>query len=149
MGNLFFSGIEQKVIYVAAQLDNDLKEFDYRGFDRINITEENVSLISKVSLNNGVLLITSKKVDEKGNYKSNPIKKMIEENNTYEKSYMFKCNGIIYKYDWKSLLVWIIFFIIVIFMIIFVLVENNQDLNTNNKKFLETKLNKIYLEKYI
>ena len=134
MGNLYFSGIEQKVIYVAAQLDNDLKEFDYRGFDKIYITEENVSLISKVSLNNGALLITSKKVDKNGNYKSIPIAKMIEDNNTYEKSYMFKCNGIIYKYDWKSLLVWIIFFIIVIFMIIFVLVENNQDLNINNKK---------------
>ena len=56
MGNLYFSGIEQKVIYVAAQLDNDLKEFDYRGFDRINIKAENVSLISKVTLNNGALL---------------------------------------------------------------------------------------------
>ena len=128
IGNLYFSGIEQKVIYIAGQLNNDLTEFDYRGFNKINIPE-NISFISKVSINNGKLLITSRKVD-----KPVYIEKEIEEDNSYEKTYMFKCTGIIYKYDWKSFFVWIIFAIIVLFMIIFVMIENNQDLNNNKKE---------------
>ena len=57
------------------------------------------------------------------------LKKKIDEDNNYEKSYAYKCTGLIYKYDWKSLFVWIIFAIIVIFIIVFVLVENKQDLH--------------------
>ena len=38
MGNLYFWGVEQKSIFIAAQLDNDLSGFDYRGFIKKEIT---------------------------------------------------------------------------------------------------------------
>ena len=131
MGNLFFTGIEQKVIYLASQIDNDLSEFNYRSLDKIDLAE-NFTFISKVSLSNGTLYITYQKFED-NIYKNGYIEKNFEEDNTYEKSYMHKCNGLIYKYDWTTNLVWIIFAVIVIFIIIFVIVENNQDLDNNKK----------------
>jgi hypothetical protein len=132
MGNLYFWGVEQKTIFMAAQLDNDLSRFDYRGFNKIEIPE-GVTFISKISIANGTLLLTYKShingtYDERGFFE-----KKIDEDNNYEKSYVYKCTGLIYKYDWKSLFVWIIFAIIVIFIIVFVLVENKQDLDNNKK----------------
>ena len=132
MGNLYFWGVEQKTIFMAAQLDNDLSRFDYRGFNKIKIPE-GVTFISKISIANGTLLLTYKShindtYDERGFFE-----KKIDEDNNYEKSYVYKCTGLIYKYDWKSLFVWIIFAIIVIFIIVFVLVENKQDLDNNKK----------------
>ena len=132
MGNLFFTGIEKKVVYIAGQIDNDLSRFDYRSLDTIEISDK-MTLISKISLNNGVIYLTY--ID--GN-KTRYIEKQIGEDNTYEKSYMYKCTGLIYKYDWKSFFVWIIFAIIVIFIIIFVIVENKQDLD-NNKNNINLK----------
>ena len=130
MGNLYFSGIEQNVIYIIAQIDNDLSEFDYRSFGKIEI-DEDISYISKISLANGVLYLTAKTFLSDGNFKSELIKIEIEEGNSYEKSYMNRCSGLIYKYDWKSYSVWIIFCLIVIFIVVFVLVENKQDFDIN------------------
>ena len=117
MGNLYFSGIEQNVIYIIAQIDNDLSEFDYRSFGKIEI-DEDISYISKISLANGVLYLTAKTFLSDGNFKSELLKIEIEEGNSYEKSYMNRCSGLIYKYDWKSYSVWIIFCLIVIFIVI-------------------------------
>ena len=133
MGNLYFSGIEQNVIYIIAQIDNDLSEFDYRSFGKIEI-DEDISYISKISLANGVLYLTAKTFLSDGNFKSELIKIEIEEGNSYEKSYMNRCSGLIYKYDWKSYSVWIIFCLIVIFIVVFVLVENKQDFDNNKKE---------------
>ena len=133
MGNLYFSGIEQNVIYIIAQIDNDLSEFDYRSFGKIEI-DEDISYISKISLANGVLYLTAKTFLNDGNFKSELIKIEIEEGNSYEKSYMNRCSGLIYKYDWKSYSVWIIFCLIVIFIVVFVLVENKQDFDNNKKE---------------
>ena len=133
MGNLYFAGFEQNVIYIIAQIDNDLSEFDYRSFGKIEI-DEDISYISKISLANGVLYLTAKTFLSDGNFKSELIKIEIEEGNSYEKSYMNRCSGLIYKYDWKSYSVWIIFCLIVIFIVVFVLVENKQDFDNNKKE---------------
>ena len=140
MGNLFFAGIEQNLIYNITQIDNDLSEVDYRSFDKVKIKEDidNILFISKISLANGVLYLTYKKIDNNGNITSGFINITIEENKSYEKSYMHRCAGLIYKYDWHTYSVWIIFCLIVIFIAVFVIVENKQDLdnfiNNNNKK---------------
>lgn len=135
MGNLFFVGIEQKLLYYIAQINNDLSGFDYRSFNTSEIEiEENVTFISKISLANGVLYLTSKYIDENG-LKTDIIEKIFEENNTYEKSYMYRCQGLNYNYSWFTYSVWIIFFLIVLFIAVFVIVENKQDLdNYINKK---------------
>ena len=132
MGNLYFWGVEQKSIFIAAQLDNDLSGFDYRGFIKKEIPE-NISFISKISINDGALLLTYKKNINTSYIKTGFFEKRIDEDNNYEKTYVYKCTGLIYKYDWKSLFVWIIFAIIVVFIIVFVLVENKQDLDNNKK----------------
>ena len=140
MGNLFFAGIEQNLIYNITQIDNDLSEVDYRSLDKVKINDtiDNISFISKISLANGVLYLTYKNIENNGNITSGFIKKTIEESKSYEKSYMYRCAGLIYKYDWHTYSVWIIFCLIVIFIAVFVLVENKQDLdnfiNNNNKK---------------
>lgn len=135
MGNLFFVGIEQKLLYYIAQINNDLSGFDYRSFNTSEIEiEENVTFISKISLANGVLYLTSKYIDENG-LKTDIIEKIFEENNTYEKSYMYRCQGLNYNYSWFTYSVWIIFCLIVLFIAVFVIVENKQDLdNYINKK---------------
>jgi len=133
LGNLFFWGIEQKAIFLVGQIDNDLSRFDYRGFNKIEI-KKNVSFISKISLEDGKLLLTYNNYVNESFSKREFFEKEIDEDNTYEKSYVYRCTGLIYKYDWKSIFVWIIFAIIVFFIIIFVLVENKQDFDNNNKK---------------
>ena len=133
LGNLYFAGIEKNVIYIAGQIDNDLSRFDYRSLDKIEIKDE-ISYISKISLNNGTLYLTSKTFNDDNNFSSELIEKKIDGDNDYENSYMFKCSGLMYDYDWKSYFVWIIFAIIVIFILIFVFVEDYQDMEINNKK---------------
>ena len=133
MGNLFFVGIEQKLLYLSAQINNDLSGFDYRSFDKFRI-EENISFISKISLANGVFYLTDKKIDEDG-VKTKLIEIKFEENNTYEKSYIYRCQGLNYNYGWNTYIFWIIFVIIVVIIGVFVIVENQQDLdNYINKK---------------
>ena len=117
---------------MAAQLDNDLSRFDYRGFNKIEIPE-GVTFISKISINDVALLLNYKKNINTSYIKTGFFEKRIDEDNNYEKTYVYKCTGLIYKYDWKSLFVWIIFAIIVVFIIIFVLVKNKQDLDNNKK----------------
>lgn len=133
LGNLYFTGIEKNLIYIAGQMDNDLSRFDYRSLEKIEITEK-ISYISKISLNNGTLYLTSKTFIDENNFNSELIEKKIDEDNDYEKSYMFKCSGLNYNYDWKSYFVWLIFAVIVIFILIFVFVEDYQDMDNNNIK---------------
>ena len=128
IGNLYFTGYEKNVIYIAGQIDNDLSGFDYRSLDKIEI-KENISFISKISLANGKLYITY--INET---KTGYFEKKIDEDNTFENSYVYRCTGLIYKYDWKSYFVWVIFFLIVIFIIIFVLDDNKHDLDNNKKE---------------
>lgn len=134
LDNLYFTGIEKNVIYIAGQIDNDLSRFDYRSLEKIDITEKitDISYISKISLNNGTLYLTSKTFPKDGMFNSELLEKKIDEDNDYENSYMFKCSGLNYNYDWKSYFIWIIFAVIVIFILIFVFVEDYQDMDNNN-----------------
>ena len=133
MGNLFFVGIEQKLLYLSAQINNDLSGFDYRSFDKLKV-EENISFISKISLANGVFYLTDKRIDNDG-VKTKLIEIKFEENNTYEKSYIYRCQGLNYNYGWNTYIFWILFVIIVVIIGVFVIVENQQDLdNYINKK---------------
>ena len=136
IGNLYFPGIEEKVIYMSGQIDNDLSRFDYRSMDKIDISKDisNNTFISKIYLYNGIFYLTIKKYDSDNNiYEANYLEKRITEENDYENTYVYKCSGLAYKYKWSSSFVWIIFALIVIMIIIFVVVENKQDMDNNKK----------------
>ena len=134
LANLYFPGIEEKVIYIAGQIDNDLSRFDYRSMDKIDISKDinDFTFISKISINNGILYLTIKKYKD-NMYESDFIEKKINEENNYENSYVYKCIGLAYTYNWTSFIVWIIFGIIIIMIIVFVIVENQQDKDINKK----------------
>jgi len=135
LGNLYFPGIEEKVIYIAGQIDNDLARFDYRSMDKIDLSSviKNNTFISKIFLNKGKLYLTTKQYINKTSYESDFIIKNINDENDYENSYAYKCIGMAYKYNWASLVVWIIFAAIVLMIIVFVIVENKQDMDNNKK----------------
>ena len=86
LGNLYFPGIEEKVIYIAGQIDNDLARFDYRSMDKIDLSSviKNNTFISKIFLNKGKLYLTTKQYINKTSYESDFIIKNINDEKDYE-----------------------------------------------------------------
>ena len=134
MDNLYLTGLEKKVIYFANQIENDLSEFDFKHFDK----EENENMVwpTKLSITDGVLYILSKKIeiDSENNYAvSNQIFSASIGN---DKSYVYKCSGLAYRWHFIAYFIWGIFAVIVIFGLVFVYVGNemDQEIMINKKK---------------
>ena len=135
LGNLYFTGLENKNFYRAGQFDNKLTEFDYKGLNQGNnslLTEEGF-LPLKLSINNGSLYIYYK--DLLNVIKSNKLTTKIY-NATIDKenSYVYKCAGLNYKWNIISYTIWGVFAFILCFIVIFVLIENRQDKDYDYKK---------------
>lgn len=134
MRNLFFTGIENKTIYIVGQIDNELSTFDYKGFVTINFNKTNWP--TRLSINNGVLYITSCK----GIHKNNKINEINVEMEIFkvpingEQSYIVKCSGLDYIWSLNAYIIGTIFLIILGLILVFVFYGNQQDKESINKK---------------
>lgn len=131
MRNLFFAGIENKTIYVAGQIDNELSIFDYKGFVTLNINKTNWP--TRLSINNGTLYITSCKNIYKGN-KTIVEMEIFQVPINGEQSYIVKCSGLDYVWSFNAYIIWIIFLLVVGLIWVFVFYGNQQDKESINKK---------------
>ena len=131
LGNLYLAGIEKHKIYIAGQIDNDLSIFDYRGLNSIN-TYDNCSY-SKISINNGVLYFICKTLMNDNNENITLVTIITNRSIEKEKSYVYKCAGLNYKWDLKSYIIWGLFSLILCFVLVFVFIENKQDKDINKK----------------
>lgn len=146
LGNLYLAGVENDLIYIAGQIDNDLSIFQYKGIDFRQIEKGNWT--SKLSITNGTLYIVCKSInitENSENEKENNA--TISNNNTNieittkvyklsidkERSYIYKCAGLNYKWKLQSYIIWGIFIVIIIFVLVFVFVGNKQDKDINKK----------------
>ena len=137
LGNLYLTGIENDITYIAGQIDYDLSIFNYKGIEAItmenDIQDRNKPIPVKISIGNENLYVIYKSINgtKKDTY---TIKNYIFKSKLgKEKSYVNKCVGITYKWSLISIVFWGIFIIIVIFVLIFVLVGNEQDKDINKK----------------
>ena len=133
LGNLYLAGIEKNKIYIAGQIDNDLSIFNYRGLDSID--NYGKCSFSKISINNGVLYIICKTLKKENNDNDNftLVTTIYNYSIEKEKSYVYKCAGLNYKWDLKSYIIWGIFSLILCFVLVFVFIENKQDKDINKK----------------
>ena len=131
MRNLFFTGIENKTIYIVGQIDNELSTFDYKGFVTINFNKTNWP--TRLSINNGVLYITSCKGIHKNN-KINVEMEIFKVPINGEQSYIVKCSGLDYIWSLNAYIIWTIFLIILGLILVFVFYGNQQDKESINKK---------------
>jgi hypothetical protein len=138
LGNLYLNGIENNVTYIAAQVDNDLKIFSYKGIDKRN-NNENMTFTIKMSIRDGILYIECKDIII---YQENEevytvVTTIFGTEIDKEKSYVYKCAGLAYKWDMKSYILWGMLLIVIIFVLVFVFIENKEDRDINNKNFVK------------
>ena len=136
LGNLYFSGIENEVIYIVGQVDNDLSIFNYKGIKQIKIDKNRTfHWPTKMSIMNGTLYITSININitEKDNNNFTVYTNLLSTQIGKEMSYTFKCAGIGHKWGLKSYIIWAIFIFIVIFVLVFVFIGNIEDKGTNKR----------------
>ena len=136
LGNLYFTGLEKKTLYRAGQFDNKLTEFDYKGLNQGNGSDLVQGFLPlKLSINNGFLYLNYKNLSSVTENKNFYIRTIIY-NATIdkEKSYVYKCAGLNYKWNIITLIIWGIFAFILFFIAIFVFIENRQDKDYDYKK---------------
>lgn len=134
LGNLYFTGIENNIFYRSAQFDDDLSLFDYKGLNPSK-SFNNDFLPIKLSINNGRLFSVCKDITDKiGNDSFVITTRIYESDIDKEKSYLYKCEGLNYKWNMISYIVWLLFCFILCFILLFVFVENKQDKGFDNKK---------------
>jgi hypothetical protein len=131
LGNLYLTGIEENnTIYVAGQIDNDLTIFNYKGIEKIK--GNGMHFQTDLSISNGTLYIICKDIihnDDNFTVFTNVYLTNIDK----EKSYVYKCAGLSFKWDFKSYIIWGIFLFIVCFVLVFVFIENKEDKDINKK----------------
>ena len=133
LGNLYLTGLEQKVIYMAGQIDYDLSIFDFKILDEISNYNDN-DFPTHLYITDGNLLINYINI-----YKNNSDSQLYINTKIYiiptdkEKSYIFKCGGLIYKWNWNSYIIWSFFCIIFGLILAFVYIGNQQDIDINKK----------------
>ena len=129
LGNLYFAGIENKKIYIQDQVYNDLSIFNFKGFD----TRENDSMnwVTSLSIDDGFLYINSvkevKEIKIDNNSNINVTLEIYSTKFDNEKSYVYKCSGLGFKWTLNAIFIWIIFLIIVCIICTFVYYGNKQD----------------------
>lgn len=129
LGNLYFAGIENKKIYIQDQVYNDLSIFNFKGFD----TRENDSMnwVTSLSIDDGFLYINSvkevKEIKIDNNSNINVTLEIYRTKIDNEKSYVYKCSGLGFKWTLNAIFIWIIFLIIVCIICTFVYYGNKQD----------------------
>ena len=124
MGNLYFTGLENYSIYIANQIENDLALFDFNNFEKRD--NETMGYPTKLSITDGILYITSKKIEkEKTNFRiyNQIFSTLIDK----DKSYIYKCEGLAYKWKWTAYAAWLILLVIIVFVWVFVSIGNEQD----------------------
>ena len=144
LGNLYLEGIENNVTYIAGQIDNDLKIFDYKGIDKRN-NNENMTFTIKMSIRDGMLYIECKdiEIDQENEDLYRVVTTIFGTEIDKEKSYVYKCAGLRHKWDLYSYILWGFLVIIIILVLIFVCVENREDRDLKRKnKYMEKKQNK-------
>jgi hypothetical protein len=125
MGNLFLTGLEKNKIYSYDLIDNDLSRFDYKGLRELNTSGIDIIFPLKMTFNDGKLyLLTS-------NINSSIYTIYYDEIN--EKSYIYGCAGLKYKFNLSFYIMLSIFFLILLFVLTFVIVGNIQDKDINKK----------------
>ena len=109
LGNLFFTGLENKNLFRAGQFDNKLTEFDYKGFNQgndLNLTQGLLPL--KLSINNGSLYIYYKDLlNVTGNIEFTITTEVYNATIDKENSYVYKCAGLNYKWTIISYIIWV------------------------------------------
>lgn len=127
MGNLYLTGMENKIIYLGNQIDSNLAVFDFKTLDKRE--EDQMEWPTKLSITDGVLYINSKKI-EKNTVYTYIYKTLIDD----DKSYIYKCAGL--GYNWKIIayIFWGILILIIILVLIFMIIGNELDKNINIKK---------------
>ena len=134
MDNLYLTGLEKNVIYFANQIENDLSEFDFKHFDKEE--NEDMGWPTKLSITDGVLYILSKKIeiDSENNYVI--YNQIFRASIGDDKSYVYKCAGLAYRWHLIAYFIWGFFAVIVIFVLVFVYVGNEMDkeIMLNKKK---------------
>ena len=126
LGNLYFAGIENKKIYMQGQVYNDLSIFNFKGF----VTRENNSMnwVTSLSIDEGSLYINSvKEVKEVKEDNINVTLEIYRTEINNEKSYVYKCSGLGFKWTPNAYVIWSLFFIFVLAICTFVYYENKQD----------------------
>ena len=134
LGNLYLTGLEENnTIYIAGQIENDLTIFNYKGIDTRK-SEKNMFTQTDLSIYDGNLYIISKHIINNDNYPNFTLVTQIYKTRIDgEKSYVYKCAGLAYKWDFKSYIIWGIFILIVCFVLVFVFVGNKEDEDINKK----------------
>ena len=136
LGNLYLTGIEENnTIYIAGQVENDLTIFNYKGIETRK-SEENRNMFTQtdLSIEDGNLYIISKHIEN--NKEDTYFTLVTEIYNTSidrEKSYVYKCAGLAYKWDFKSYIIWGIFILVLCFVLVFVFIGNKEDEDINKK----------------
>ena len=134
LGNLYLSALEKNVIYFAGQIDNDFSIFDYRAIDEI-MGVPNMGWPMKMSITDGMLYIICKNIttNEKDANNFTLITTIYQASIDKEKSYIYKCAGLIYVWNNMSYFIWILFILIVCFALVFVFIGNQEDKDINKK----------------
>ena len=129
LGNLYFAGIENKKIYIQYQVYNDLSIFNFKGF----VSRENDSMnwVTSLSIDDGFLYINSvkevKEIKIDNNSNINVTLEIYSAKFDNEKSYVYKCSGLGFKWTLNAIFIWIIFLIVVCIICTFVYYGNKQD----------------------
>ncbi len=126
MGNLFLVGLENNKIYSYDLIDNDLSRFDYKGLRKLDTNEKDIFIFpDKMAINDGKIFLLTNQLNS-SNY-------TIYSENINEKSYIYGCAGLKYKFNLSFYIMLGIFFLILLFVLTFVIVGNIQDKNINKK----------------
>ena len=144
MGNLYLSGLEKNAIYFANQVENDLAIFDFKILDKTlieqkeQINEDYYEKIgfTKLSITDGFLYINYKEIisEKNNNNNINITTQVYKIKIDHDKSYIYKCAGLLYNWKIVAYILWGIFIVIVILVLIFVFIGNEQDKKGNIKK---------------
>ena len=132
MDNLFMTGLEKNVIYFANQIESDLSMFDFKFLDKKG--NENMGWPAKLSITDGTLYILSKKIENNTGNNIMVCNQIFKALIGDDKSYVYKCSGLVYRWNFIAYIIWGIFALIVVFVLTFVYVGNNLDQEINNKK---------------
>ena len=134
LGNLYLTGLEKNLIYRAGQIDYDLSIFDFKILDEINNNNNIHEFPTDLSIINGTLFIKYINIFENETNLAFIQTKIYNISIDKEESYIFKCGGLIYKWNWKAYIIWGFFFIIFCLIIAFVYIGNQQDIDINKNK---------------
>ena len=130
LGNLYFTGLENNVIYIAEQIEYDLAFFDFKILNKIENNYESNEKPSKIFIHDGNLYIVYKNNNNDVN-----ITKIYKTYIDNENSYVNKCEGLKYDLNIKSGIIWIFVLLMVIYIFFLSSIKNKQDrdINRNNK----------------